>query len=75
MVQEVLDQGVIKTYSQILEREFIVFHLDLDGKIIYVNENFSKKSGYSKEEMIGSVCSVFSHPKILNLYLDTIQKY
>ena len=31
----------------------IIFTIDLDGKILYVNESFTEILGYSKEEVIG----------------------
>jgi len=40
----------------------IISESDLKGVITYANRNFSKMSGYSKEELIGQPHSILRHP-------------
>ena len=49
-------------YFKALAEASIVSKSDVDGKITYVNDNFVKITGYTKEEMIGQSHNMFRHP-------------
>lgn len=49
-------------YFQALTEASIVSKADIDGNIIYVNDNFCKITGYTREEMIGHNHNMFRHP-------------
>jgi PAS domain S-box-containing protein len=53
----VLDEEV--TFSK---KKFIVSKTDIEGKIVYVNQNFCEITGYTEEELIGEPHSVIRHP-------------
>jgi len=46
-----------KQYEKAIDQFILVVKTDLNNVIIYANENFSKISGYSKEELNGMNCS------------------
>jgi len=47
---------------KINSKEFLVSKTDKYGRIIYVNEFFTKVSGYSESEAIGSPHNILRHP-------------
>jgi diguanylate cyclase (GGDEF)-like protein/PAS domain S-box-containing protein len=49
-------------YKKVLDDSSIVSRTDTRGVITYVNDNFVKISGYSREEAIGSTHSLVRHP-------------
>jgi len=49
-------------YFKILLDNSIVSKSDLDGNITYVNDNFIKALGYSRDECIGSNHNILRHP-------------
>ncbi len=49
-------------YFKALTEASIVSKSDTDGIITYVNDNFCKITGYSREEMLGRSHSMFRHP-------------
>lgn len=49
-------------YKKVLDHHNIVSRSDLRGIITYVNDNFCKISGYSREELIGKPHSLIRHP-------------
>ena len=44
------------------KKNFIVSKTDIEGKILFVNENFCDITGYSDEELMGEPHSVIRHP-------------
>lgn len=44
---------LLEQYKLLVDEKAIVAKIDLDGKISYVNQQFSLISGYSEEELIG----------------------
>jgi len=44
------------------QKKFIISKTDVDGNIIFVNENFTKISGYTAEELKGVPHNVLRHP-------------
>lgn len=59
-----LDKNIafLNSYQSIMDEAAIVSKSDLTGKITYVNDNFIKISGYSKEELIGAPHNLIRHP-------------
>jgi PAS domain S-box-containing protein len=68
---------LLNQYKEVVDKGAIVSKTDLKGRITYVNDEFCKISGYSKEELLGKNHNIVRHPdshKIVyeNLW-DTIQ--
>ena len=60
-----LNQSVklLAEYKKAIFEGSIISAADLQGNIIYVNEEFEKITGYTKEEIIGRPHSIFRHPQ------------
>jgi PAS domain S-box-containing protein/diguanylate cyclase (GGDEF)-like protein len=54
--------SLFESYKLAMDESSIVSKADLNGRITYVNENFCKNSGYTKEEAIGELHSILRHP-------------
>ena len=54
--------NLLRQYKNAIDLSLIVSTTDLNGKIIYVNDNFCRVSEYSKEELIGSFHNIISDP-------------
>ncbi len=52
----------LNQYKLILDTSAIVSKTDLQGAITYVNDEFCKASGYTREELIGKKHSIIKHP-------------
>lgn len=48
----------LQQYKAILEKTHIVSKADSEGRIIYVNDQFSEMTGYSREELVGKPHSI-----------------
>jgi len=57
------DVFIHKEYKEALDKTAIVSKSDLYGNITYVNDNFIKVSGYTREELIGKPHSIVRHPE------------
>ncbi len=55
---------LLEQYKSTVDGSFIVSKTDENGVITYVNDEFCKVSGYTKEELIGKTHSVMRHPDI-----------
>ncbi|QKF82000.1 PAS domain-containing sensor histidine kinase [Halarcobacter ebronensis] len=53
-----------QTYQEAIENSNIVSKTNLDGIITFVNDEFCKISGYSKDELIGSDHNIVRHPDV-----------
>ena len=53
-----------QTYQEAIENSNIVSKTDIDGIITFVNEEFCKISGYTKEELIGKNHNIVRHPEV-----------
>lgn len=62
--QKELEKNIafLKSHQLAMNESSIVSKADLKGNIIYVNDNFCKVSGYSKEEVIGKPHNIIRHP-------------
>jgi len=54
---------LLKQYKETIDANFIVSKTDLNGKITYVNDIFTKVSGYSKEELLNQSHNILHHPE------------
>ena len=52
----------LKSHQLAMDESSIVSKADLTGTITYVNDNFCKVTGFSKEEVIGKPHSIVRHP-------------
>ena len=52
----------LKSHQLAMDESSIISKADLKGNITYVNANFCKVSGYTKEEVIGKPHSLLRHP-------------
>lgn len=59
-----LEENIIllNQYKQVVDESSLVSKTDKTGKIIYVNNEFAKISGYSKKELIGNKHNIVRHP-------------
>lgn len=48
--------------------------LSLDGIIIYINENVTMATGFSKEQLVGQNISILRHASIPDLYYENVWK-
>ncbi|DAB29244.1 MAG TPA: diguanylate cyclase [Sulfurimonas sp. UBA12504] len=53
---------LLEQYKTAVDKSFIVTKTDAKGIITYVNDEFCKISGYSKEELLGKTHSIVRHP-------------
>jgi len=56
--------SLFESYKLAMDESSIVSKADLNGRITYVNENFCKNSGYTKEEAIGKLHNILRHPNM-----------
>ena len=67
---------MLKQYKEAIEKSNIISRTDTAGIITFVNDEFCKISGYSREELIGSNHNIVRHPDIpaskFKLLWDTI---
>jgi len=62
-------------YKKIVDESSIVSKADLREHITYVNENFCKISGYTKDELIGAHHTIVRHPSVnSNIFKDVFEK-
>lgn len=54
----------LQRYQEAIEKSNIVSKTDLNGIITFVNEEFCKISGYTKEELIGQNHNIVRHPDV-----------
>jgi PAS domain S-box-containing protein/diguanylate cyclase (GGDEF)-like protein len=52
----------LNQYKKLLDNSSIVSKTDIKGYITYVNDEFCKVSGYSREELIGKKHNIVKHP-------------
>ncbi|MRI59077.1 MAG: PAS domain-containing sensor histidine kinase [Epsilonproteobacteria bacterium] len=55
---------MLHQYKDAIDSSNIVSKTDINGIITYVNEEFCKISGYSKEELIGKNHNIVRHPDV-----------
>ena len=55
---------MLKQYQEAIEKSNIVSKTDVNGIITFVNEEFCKISGYTKEELLGKNHNIVRHPDV-----------
>lgn len=55
---------LLERYKHSVDESSIVSKIDLDGNITYVNNEFCRVSGYSREELIGASMYIVRHPDV-----------
>jgi len=55
---------MLKQYQEAIEKSNIVSKTDVNGIITFVNDEFCKISGYSKEELLGKNHNIVRHPDV-----------
>lgn len=56
--------SLLEAYKYALDANNLVSTSDLKGNITYVNDNFCRVTGYSKEEIIGKPHNILRHPDV-----------
>ena len=73
-----LKYTMLKQYKEAIEKSNIISKTDVDGIITFVNNEFCKISGYTKDELIGQNHNIVRHPDVpaskFKLLWDTINK-
>jgi len=68
---------MLKQYKEAIEKSNIISKTDVNGIITFVNDEFCKISGYTKEELLGSNHNIVRHPDVpaskFKLLWDTIK--
>jgi PAS domain S-box-containing protein len=54
----------LEEYKRAIEQSNIVSKTDLDGMITFVNDEFCKVSGYTREELLGANHNIIRHPDV-----------
>lgn len=57
-------QSLLEQYKSSVDRSFIVSKTDKHGIITYVNDEFCKISGYSRDELLGKSHNIIRHPDV-----------
>ena len=69
---------MLKQYKEAIEKSNIISKTDTKGIITFVNDEFCKISGYSRDELIGKNHNIVRHPDVpaskFKLLWDTIKK-
>ncbi len=67
---------MLKQYKEAIEKSNIISKTDKEGIITFVNDEFCKISGYSKDELLGQNHNIVRHPDVpaskFQLLWDTI---
>ncbi len=62
----------LKQYKQAIESSNIVSKTDINGIITFVNDEFCKISGYSRDELIGQNHNIVRHPDVPSEKFETL---
>jgi PAS domain S-box-containing protein/diguanylate cyclase (GGDEF)-like protein len=74
-----INHALLEEYKKAVDESAIVTKTDINGMITYVNKEFCRISGYSKEEVIGKSHNIVRHPQnpkalFENLWKDISEK-
>lgn len=62
--KENLEQtNMLKQYKFLLDKSSVVSKTDVEGKITYVNAQFTKVSGFTNNELLGRTHQILRHPE------------
>ena len=69
---------MLKQYKEAIEKSNIISRTDTEGIITFVNDEFCKISGYTKDELIGQNHNIVRHPDVdaskFKTFWDTIKE-
>jgi PAS domain S-box-containing protein len=65
---------LLEQYKEVVDLSSIVVQTDLNGKIVYVNEQFCKTSGYEADQIIEKGYTALCHPETGTEIYDNIWK-
>lgn len=63
---------LLERYKHSVDESSIVSKTDLSGRITYINDEFCRVSGYTRDELIGSTHKIVSHPDMTKSIYDQI---
>ena len=63
---------MLKQYKEAIEKSNIISKTDTNGIITFVNDEFCKISGYSREELIGQNHNIIRHPDVPKAIFKTL---
>jgi len=63
---------MLEQYKDAIEKSNIISKTDLKGIITFVNDEFCKISGYSKEELLGNNHNIVRHPDVPTSVFKTL---
>lgn len=63
-------KNLLESYKSAVDESMIVSRTDKKGLITYVNEEFIKISGFSKEELIGKSHNIVRHPDMAKEFFE-----
>jgi PAS domain S-box-containing protein len=61
-IEVVCHKKILNEYKEVVDESSIVSKTDPKGIITFVNDNFCKISGYTREELIGKSHNIIRHP-------------
>lgn len=67
-------KSLLSQYNNAINISNIVIKIDMNGNIIYVNNEFCKTLKYEKAELVGSNIKILCNPNVTYLFYDTIIK-
>ncbi len=65
---------LLNEYKKALDESAIVSKTDVEGTIIYANENFCQLSGYTRGELLGQPHSIVRHSDVPDSFFDEMWK-
>ncbi len=58
------NRELLRQYKDVVDQAALVTKTDLNGTITYVNDNYCKSTGYSREELLGGNHKILRHPDV-----------
>jgi PAS domain S-box-containing protein/diguanylate cyclase (GGDEF)-like protein len=69
-----INLSLLNEYKRAVDASVIVTKTNLDGIITYVNDEFCRISGYSREEVLGGSHNIVRHPQNPTVLFETLWK-
>ena len=63
---------MLKQYKEAIEKSNIISKTDIERIITFVNDEFCKISGYSRDELIGKNHNIVRHPDVLESIFELL---
>lgn len=65
-------EKLLSQYKKALDESALIFKIDLEGNITYINEKLSELSGYSELELLGLQYDVLKHKDVSKQYFESL---